>query len=67
MHINDVDSAIFNIFVEGDQARPGRTVTDKAYGQTQHFQLLHTCAELLQMQPCEHAIAEEEASHWMQF
>ncbi len=39
-----------SIFIEGDQARPGKTVTDKAYGRTQHFRPLHTCAELLQMQ-----------------
>jgi hypothetical protein len=33
------------LFVNNDQARPVKTVTDKAYGRTRHFRPLHTSLE----------------------
>jgi hypothetical protein len=30
------------LFVDGNPARPAKTVTDKAYGRSWHFRPLHT-------------------------
>ncbi len=49
-----------SVHVNGEEARPGKTVTDKAYGRSRHIRPLHTLAELVQMQLQERATAEAE-------
>ncbi len=48
------------LFVDGDPARPAKTVTDKAYGRTRHFRPLHTDLELRLLNPADRASAIEE-------
>jgi len=45
------------LYKNGDRNRPAITVTDKEYGITNHFKLLHTEAELQMMAPNERALA----------
>ncbi len=46
------------LFVNDDPNRPVKTVTDKAYGRSQHFRPFHTDAELRMMNPHLRAVAE---------
>jgi hypothetical protein len=39
------------LYIDGDRNHPPVTVTDKAYGRTNHFRPLHTEAELRMMGP----------------
>jgi hypothetical protein len=48
-----------SVFIGGDLQRPAITVTDKAYGRTNHFKPLHTDAELRMMVREERAAAME--------
>jgi hypothetical protein len=48
-----------SVFISGDTNRPAVTVTDKAYGRTDHFKPIHTDAELCVMAPIERAAAVE--------
>ena len=48
-----------SVFIGGDLNRPAITVTDKAYGRTNHFKPLHTDAELRMMVREERADAVE--------
>jgi hypothetical protein len=57
------------LYVDQDQDRPVKVVTDKAYGMSHHFCPLHTMAELRLMNLNDHAAAEAEDSRnqglWM--
>jgi hypothetical protein len=46
LHSSSMVNMLSVLFVDGDPARPVKTVTDKAYGRTQHFRPLHTDLEL---------------------
>lgn len=48
-----------SVFISSDINRPAVTVTDKAYGRTDHFKPIHTDAELRMMAPIERAAAVE--------
>jgi hypothetical protein len=48
------------LFVNNDQRCPVKCVSDKAYGQTQHLQPLHTTLELMLMADADRAVAEQE-------
>jgi hypothetical protein len=48
------------LYINNDQARPVKMVTDKAYGQTRHVRPLHMALGLQMMNWQEKAIAEEE-------
>ena len=48
-----------SVFIGGEINRPVVTVTDKAYGRTDHFKPTHTDAELCMMAPIERAAAVE--------
>jgi hypothetical protein len=50
------------LYINNDQARPVKTVTDKAYGRTRHFRPLHTSLELRLLNDNEREAAEEEDS-----
>ncbi len=57
---NSMITMLSVLYINNDQARPAKTVTDKAYGRTRHFRPLHTALELRMMNWQEKAIAEEE-------
>ncbi len=46
LHSSSMVNMLSVLFVDGDPTRPAKTVTDKAYGRTQHFRPLHTDLEL---------------------
>lgn len=46
-----------NVFINGDLNRPAVTVTDKAYGRTEHFKPIHTDAELQMMNRVDRELA----------
>jgi hypothetical protein len=48
------------LFVNNDQARPVKTVTDKAYGRTRHFRPLQTSLELCLLNNIDREAAEDE-------
>jgi len=48
-----------NVYIDGDHNRPAKTVTDKAYGRTPHFQLLHTETELRLLGAADRIIAAD--------
>jgi hypothetical protein len=48
------------LFINNDQARPVKTVTDKVYGRTKHFWPLHTSLELRLLHNNEREAAEDE-------
>jgi hypothetical protein len=50
------------LYINNDQARPVKMVTDKAYGRTRHFRPLHTLLELRLLNDNEREAAEEEDS-----
>jgi hypothetical protein len=48
------------LYVNNDQARPVKTVTDKTYGRTRHFWPLHTSLELRVLNNNDREAAEDE-------
>jgi hypothetical protein len=62
LHSSSMVNMLSVLFVDGDPARPVKTVTDKAYGRTRHFGPLHTDLELQLMiaADCVSAIEEDE-------
>ena len=60
LHSSSMVNMLSVLFVDGDPARPAKTVTDKAYGRTRHFRPLHTDLELRLLNPADRASAIEE-------
>jgi hypothetical protein len=46
-----------NVFINGDLNRPTVTVTDRAYGRSDHFKPIHTDAELQMMNRVDRELA----------
>jgi hypothetical protein len=60
LHSSSMVNMLSVLFVDNNAARLVKTVTDKAYGRTQHFRPLHTELELQLMNAADHAAAIEE-------